>query len=226
MVESNLTALRFQTVLMYPPMELDEAVIRRICFDISAIQDFTEIKVLKAGGAVLGSPGKRRCQIGPDRIILSDNMPRASFELFKGNVENVVENVLGNQERPGVPIPIFVRQSVSLRYLFPMNMDSREFFGRVIPLDMTTVNEWLDHPVAGIGLRMVMPPSRERKTEYELKLEPYFRNLREVYVEVNANFLIPIPAANPSQITENLDKASVFVHERVFGLLNWLTTRE
>ena len=221
-MESTLTALRFQTVLMYPPQQLDEAIIRRISFDISASQDFTEIRVLRGGGAILGSEEKRRCQISPDRITVTDSIPTASFELFKNNVENVIESVLGNQERPGLPIPVFVRQVVSLRYLYPANMDVREFFGRVVPLDMGTVNDRLGRSVAGIGFRMVMPPSREQQTEFELKLEPYFRNLREIYTEVNANFLIPIPTANRAQIMVHLDQAGDFVHQRVFDLLNWL----
>lgn len=67
----------------------------------------------------------------------------------------------------------------------------------------------LKRPVLGGGLRLVIPPSEDKKTQIELKIESFLRDSKMLFVEVQYAWLQPMPineGFNPKRLIEEIDQ--------------------
>ena len=77
--------------------------------------------------------------------------------------------------------------------------------------------ETLGRPNPGVGLRLIFPATREERSEFSVRIEPYFRDLTMVFAENHARFFTP--AQDPDIIERNLELAHAFLCENVAEFL-------
>jgi hypothetical protein len=69
-----------------------------------------------------------------------------------------------------------------------------------------------DRPVSGVGLRFVFPPTQQNHSTYHLRIEPYFPDLKMIYLENNAQFFDPL--VDFQQIKNYITPAYDFLKEQ------------
>jgi hypothetical protein len=121
-------------------------------------------------------------------VIIREESTALSFDNFSNNALNILQQIY-NRLAP----PLFVGQLNIVRMLYPLS--SEEAANQFLTRNFLSVPEGLEQrmgrPLAGIGLRLVYPPTREKPNEFQLRVEPFFRDQTQLYIENSGRFLPP-----------------------------------
>ena len=83
--------------------------------------------------------------------------------------------------------------------------------------------EEFGRPVLGMCLRIELPPLPEDPSQMQLRVEPYFRNPKRLYLELSARFLQPVQTLE--DLRKRLFSADEFVKERALSFLETTLSR-
>jgi hypothetical protein len=114
-------------------------------------------------------------------------------------------------------VPIWIVQQSILRFLVP-------FDEPVIPLMNDQIFKMssddlarFGRPVLGMCLRIEFPPLPDDPTQLQLRIEPYFRDPKMLFLELSTRFLQPL--LGPDDLRARLTSADRFVKERALSFL-------
>lgn len=137
-------------------------------------------------GAVFSEQDISVCQVLRDRINFKEENLQANIQIYK---EKAIDILKMTQTK--FAIPVFVFQAVTLRGLWDCDPETnsadfiRDRFLKIEPQEV----EMLERPLRGVGLRFNSPKPEET---FDFKIEPWFRDLKNLFIELRGEFLHPI----------------------------------
>ncbi|MFQ5601172.1 MAG: hypothetical protein ACE5G2_11550 [Candidatus Krumholzibacteriia bacterium] len=181
-----------KSVLIYPPtVRLERGKLTQLYSTICEYKPYTQFAFLP-DGARMFSDTATQLRFGPDRLAFQERIPanQSSYGVVR-NYERMVED-FWKAFTPGV----FVTQEVVLEAVWPLDdTTSSEFvesrflrFGR----DDTGA---LGAECAGIGVKLVFPRHAPAKA-VELRIEPFFRDPKYLFMALSTQDVQPIQAAS------------------------------
>lgn len=177
------------TELAFPPMDLHPQSLKELYLEVSNSHNFPEFKLLDGNqGATFGLGSRRQLSVLRDRLIVKDDFTEVTFESYMDSALDLVERT-----RIKLGIPVFVTQTVVIRHLVPIESPgpvAHELHQSLLNIDEESLRVF-NRPLSGIGLRAVFPPTTQDATEFQLRIEPYFRDPKMIFLEVIARFLFP-----------------------------------
>jgi len=88
---------------------------------------------------------------------------------------------------------VFVGQQNIVRMLYPLSSAraANQFLMESFLHVPDSLGQALGRPLAGIGLRLVFPPTQKTPNEFQLRIEPFFRDQTQLFVENMGRFFPP-----------------------------------
>ncbi len=185
----RLIPLSFVTEVLYPPRELSHSALLELFNRLSGPYRFVNLKLLPEGrGALFAGEQGNRCEIHRDKTIIREEAGVVSFENYCETTLAILEQIV-EKTAP----PVFVGQQNAVRMLYPLSseQDANQFLTRSFLNLPEGLAQQLGRPLAGIGLRLVFPPTQQMPNEYQLRIEPFFRDQTQIFVENAGRFFPP-----------------------------------
>lgn len=185
----RLIPLGFIVEILYPPREMQNNTLMALFHELSSTHGYLNLKLLpESKGAVFAGEKNNRCEILRDKIILREEVNVVSFESFVESTLSIMR-----QFCKAFSPQVFVGQQTVVRMLYPL--DSQQAANHFLMQSFLHVPEGLgqqlERPLAGIGLRLVFPPTQQIHNEFQVRLEPYFRDQTQLFLENVGRFLPP-----------------------------------
>ena len=220
MLREHLIPHGFVTQLYSPPMNHEERALKEIYLTLSERYRYQKFELLSAGqGALLKEGEARSCEIYRDRLVIREQPTQVSTGEYFDQVIPIAEEI-----QRKLNIPIWVVQQAVLRFLVP-------FEEPVIPLLQSRLFSIGDdamgefgRPVLGMCLRIEFPPLPEDPSQLQLRIEPYFRNPKRLYLELSARFLQPVQSLD--ELRNRLATADEFIKEKALSFLETTLSRD
>ncbi|MBW7937630.1 MAG: hypothetical protein H3C63_01940, partial [Candidatus Omnitrophica bacterium] len=189
----------FVAQLHCPPQATPERALKELYLILSGRFRYPQFELLHAGqGAVLKEGEQRSCEIYPDHLVIKEQPTQLNFDEFLEQVVPIVQEV-----RNHIGQPIWIFQQSILRYLLPFD---------------TPVM-----PVLGLCARIEFPPLPEEPTQVQLRIEPYFREPKMLFLELSSRYLQPIQQI--SEFEQRLRGSYEFLKDRACGFLRGIFSR-
>lgn len=202
--------LTFGIEALYPPLGVTAAQSRDIYMRLADTCRFTEFRQQGDGqGCRLAESSNRSLTIAPDRFVFNDEYSRGVFSTF---VENM--NHIHNALRDVLKIPVLLHCKVLIRLLMPYQGQETtiSFFQKRFLNDTFQNPSQFNRPLSGVGIRMVFPPVQDQRSSFQLRIEPYFQDIKMFFLENTAQFFDPITDFKEMENCMNL--ANDFVKEQ------------
>ncbi len=188
-ISDRLIPLDFLAELHYPPRELQHSMLLSLFNELSGPFNFLNLKLHPDDrGALFAGEHNNRCEILKDKIIIREEMKVVSFDNFCETTMAILQHVCA-QLKP----PVFIGQQNMVRMLYPL--DSAQEANRFLIQSFLHMPEGLaeqvGRPLAGIGLRLVFPPTQQNPSEFQLRIEPFFRDQTQLFLENSGRFFPP-----------------------------------
>ena len=218
----NLIPHGFQTQLHYPPMALEDRLLKELYLSLSEKYRYDQFTLLGGGqGATLKQGNHRQTEIFPDRLAVKEQPTSLSFEEFTQQVLSIAGEI-----RERLRIPLWVLQQSQIRFLVPFDEPVSPLMRRsLFDVDEEAL-EAFGRPVLGMCLRLEFPPTQEDPSQMQLRIEPYFRPNEEnmLYLELTARFLQPTP--NNEDLNVRHEEAYHFIRDKSCQFLETCLSRE
>jgi hypothetical protein len=220
MLIEHLIPHGFITQLHSPPQLLLERSLKEIYLVVSDRFHYTQFELLPSGqGALLKDGEQRACEIYSDRIVIKEQPTQQNFDEF---IDQVLPMVSEIKQRTGHPLWIF--QQVVLRYLLPFETPVMPMLQEhLFAIDETDLEKF-GRPVLGLCLRIEFPPLPEDPTQVQLRIEPFFREPRMLFLELSTRFLQPIQ--QPGELATRLRSSYEFLKDKSLTFLQQVFSRE
>lgn len=181
-----LRSIYFGMEIVYPPLtSLDKQMLTELYGQVNQRYNYVSFTLL-GNGAQFNENGGSFCRIMNDRIHLSEENLQADIQIYKEKAVDIIKTFQAKTK-----VPIFLMQSITLRALWPCGTDQnasemiQERFLKIGPEDI----EKLERPFAGVGLRLNSPT---QENVFDIKIEPWFRDLKQIFIELRGEFPQPI----------------------------------
>ena len=185
----HLIPLSFQVEVVYPPREFQQAALLQLFSDMCGPFGFQSLKLLTDNrGVIFSAEKENRCEILRDKIVIREEVNVTSFESFCASTLEMM-NLIVQRINP----PVFISQQNLVRMLYPL--DSTQAANQFLVQSFLRLPEGLGQklgrPLAGVGLRLVFPPTPNSPDEFQLRIEPYFRDQTQIFLELAGRFFPP-----------------------------------
>lgn len=201
-----LTLRRMTTGVIYPPRGIQPVDINRIYAAISERFPYQTLQHLPDGARMANPEGD--CFIQQTRIQINENV--LHFQSTKEKCMDLFEIIQRH-----LRIPQFMTFGVKLTAFLPMNEAPRaaQFVEQKMLPSLTEKLHILGEGRQGVGIRIVM----HRESIQELKIEPFFSDLSQLYVELDVQH--PTPFSDISSVEQKLDLAYNYLFDGVRDFL-------
>jgi hypothetical protein len=179
-----------KSVLLYPPtVRLERAKLTQLYSTVCAYKPYAQFAFLPDGARMVNDRGTQ-LRLGPDRLTFQERIP--SNQSTYGVVSQY-ERIVGDfwqQFSPGV----FLTQEVVFEAVWPLDDEpANEFIEKhFLKIEREGAAD-LGAECAGIGLKLVFPRHQPNKA-VELRVEPFFRDPKYLFLALSTQDLRPIQA--------------------------------
>lgn len=156
-------------------------------------------------GAKMAGAEEAECLILNDHVEVGEVI-HTHFTITKEKISDIFGTV-----KEALKIPVFFALAVRLRALWPCDpgVTATDFLNsRLLKIEPDQF-QYLRMPVAGVGLRFNCP--RLPHEIYDFKIEPFFRDTTNLFIEMNAQFPEPLQTATATE------ERMQHVYDYVFG---------
>jgi len=188
----RIQPVAIQSVLLYPPtVRLERGKLTALYGRVCEYKPYAQFAFLPDGARMMNDDGSQ-LRLGPDRMSYKERIPDSQSTLATvRDYERMVQD-FWDAFTPG----IFVTQEVVLEAVWPLEdgvaqdlLESRFLrFGRAEA-------GALGAACAGVGLKLVFPAYAPAKA-VELRIEPFFRDPKRLFLAVSSQDLQPVQAAS------------------------------
>ncbi|MCE5200428.1 MAG: hypothetical protein ABFD54_01170 [Armatimonadota bacterium] len=204
-----LTCRRMTAGVVYPPYQLQQQQVNRIYADITERYPFQSLQHLPDGGRMANPNGDFFIQT--TRMQVNDNV-----DYFQSSKEKALDLFRLAQDK--LKIPQFMTFGIKLTAFLPVE-SGRNAAELVESSALAAVVDNLDllgPGRQGVGLRIVL----HQDGVHELKIEPFFSDLTQLYVELDVQH--PNPFNDLSVLEPRMDAAYDYLFREVNGFLETL----
>ena len=186
----RIQPVAIQSVLLYPPtVRLERGKLTQLYSTVCAYKQYAQFAFLPDGARMMNDDGSQ-VRLGPDRLSYKERIPenQSTYATVR-DYERIVQD-FWNAFTPG----IFVTQEAVLEALWPLDdMPSQELLeSRFLRFGREQAAS-LGSQCAGVGLKLVFPAYAPAKA-VELRLEPFFRDPKFLFLAVSSQDLQPVQA--------------------------------
>ena len=194
-----IRAVTLKSVVLYPPtVRLERGKLTQLYSTICDYKPYAQFAFQPDGAQMFNDPNTM-LRLGPDRLSFQERIPhnQSSYSTVR-DYERIVDD-FWKAFQPGV----FITQEVVIEALWPLEnggdavemIESRFLrFGREDALR-------LGAECAGVGLKLVFPRFAPSKA-VELRVEPFFRDSKQLFLAVSSQDLQPVQA--PAAVGERV----------------------
>lgn len=221
MNRESLVPLSFIIELLNPPLKHQQQDILKL---------FTELKDIYANYNTLTdtitelsyidkkTQETKKLIIRNDKIILSNDLTSSTLNRFWKDASYIIEKSVSM-----LSIPIFFFRQYTIRFIAsPLNeKDSRIFLGnRVCGLQDNKL-KLFGRPIHGFGIRLVMPSIKSEQNEYNIRVESFLKDTKQIFLENQARFIAPIQLQKKylDLIENEVNKTYEFLKNNIIGFL-------
>lgn len=209
---TDYVPLTFGLESLYPPMALPSPLLRSFYMKVAEPCRFTEFRQLGEGqGARLAEGSNRHITITNDRIVYRDEFTQHMFSTFTEDVVQILRAL-----REVFQIPVLLHSKVLTRLLMPYRGEGnvQDYLQKhLINEKVGNVQDAFSRGLSGVGIRLVFPPTQEQHSTFNLRIEPYYRDLKMFFLENSAQFFDPI--VNFEDSKKILEQTYLFVKDQV-----------
>ena len=176
---------------VFPPTALDKNTLTRVYSNIvRRYSSYGSFSFLSPGGAKISQDGVSDVIIQQDKLQFVEHIEALAFQHVKEKSIEIFRIVL-DQVKP----QIFMVLGVKLISLIEFSEENGAV--KFINANMLTSLKQehlniLDLQLLGTGLRFHWLKEDPSKSQYDLKIEPFFRNRKNLYVELDVQFTEPV----------------------------------
>ncbi|MCE5313812.1 MAG: hypothetical protein ABFD49_08925 [Armatimonadota bacterium] len=204
-----LTCRRMTTGVVYPPYKLQPQQVNHIYADITERYPFQTLQHLPDGARMANPSGDFFIQA--TRMQVNDNV-----DYFQSSKERALDLFRMAQER--LKVPQFVTFGIKLTAFLPVE-DGRNAAELLESTALSSIKDNLDllgPGRQGVGVRVIL----HQDGVHELKIEPFFSDLSQLYVELDVQHPTPFNAL--SVVESRMDAAYDYLFREVNGFLETL----
>ena len=196
--------------IVYQPYQLQPQQVNRIYAEITERYPFQTLQHLPDGARMANPAGDFFIQTS--RMQVNDNV-----DYFQSSKEKAIDLFRMAQER--LNIPQFATFGIKLTAFLPMEKgpNAAQFIESSAIASIKDNLELLGPGRQGVGLRIVL----HQDGVHELKIEPFFSDLSQLYVELDVQH--PVPFNDISYIEPKMDAAYDYLFREVKGFLETLS---
>ena len=209
---TDYVPLTFGLEALFPPMALHSTSLRNLYMKVAEPCRFTEFRQLGEGqGARLAEGPNRHVTIATDRIVYRDEFTQHLFTTFTEDVIQILRSL-----REVFHIPVLLHSKVLTRLLMPYRGEGnvQEYLQKYLISDKVgNFQDYFNRSMSGVGVRFVFPPTQEQHSTFNLRVEPYYRDLKMFFLENSAQFFDPI--VNFEDSKKILEQTYFFVKDQV-----------
>lgn len=186
--------LTFGVEALFPPMAMIGSQVRQVYMKLAEPCRFNEFRQLGEGqGARMAEGTNRHLTLANDRVVYRDDMTRATFSGFCDDFRLIFQTL-----REQLRIPVLLHTKVLMRTLMPHNgnLKTNESIEKLL---VPAAGEQIRHfqrPSSGVGFRFVFPPTNEHHSTFNIRIEPYYRDMKLFFLENSAQFFDPVTEYN------------------------------
>jgi hypothetical protein len=208
-MKTELLACRRLTAgIVYPPYQLQPQQVNRIYADITERYPFQTLQHLPDGARMANPTGDFFIQTS--RMQVNDTV-----DYFQASKEKAIDLFRMAQER--LNIPQFITFGVKLTAFLPVEgKNAAQIIEDSALASIKDRMEILGPNRKGVGLRFVL----HLDGVHEVKIEPFFNDLSQLYVELDVQH--PIPFSDIALIEPKMDAAYDYLFREVQGFLETL----
>ncbi|MBN2327622.1 MAG: hypothetical protein JXR73_10750 [Candidatus Omnitrophica bacterium] len=202
--------LTFGLEALYPPMALPSTALRDLYNRLAEPCRFTEFRQLGEGqGARLAEGNNRHLTLTNDRFIYRDEYTQRLFSTFCEDVQQLLASL-----REILHIPVLLHNKVLVRLLMPHRGQETtvDYFQRTMVGQASQHFNFFKRPISGMGFRLVFPPNQQMRSTFQIRIEPYYRDLKMFFLENSAQFFDPLVDLNGA--SQYLEEAYNFLKEQ------------
>jgi hypothetical protein len=204
---NRLIPLNFVTEIAYPPQNLPHPILLELFNELSGPHGFLNLNLLPENkGAVFSAEKGNRFEILTDKLVLREETNVVSFDSYCDQAIGIVGKVFQKL----LP-PVLIGQMNIVRMLYPLSSEqaANQFLMQSFLSVPEGIGQRLGRPLAGIGMRLVFPPTQQMHNEYQIRIEPFFRDQTQIFLE-NAGRFFP-PFKQVEEIRSRLDATYNFL---------------
>lgn len=204
-----LTCRRLTAGVVYPPYQLQHQQVNVIYADISGRYPFQTLQHLPDGARMANPNGDFFIQA--TRMQVNDNV-----DYFQSSKERALDLFRLAQDK--LHIPQFMTFGVKLTAFLPVRegVTASELIENSALSAIKDNMELLGPGRQGVGLRFVL----HQDGVHELKIEPFFNDLKQLYVELDVQH--PAPFTDLATTESKMDAAYDYLFREVQGFLETL----
>lgn len=204
-----LTCRRMTAGIVYPPYQLQPPQVNHLYAEITERYPFQSLQHLPDGARMANPNGDFYIQA--TRMQIND-----AVDYFQSSKEKAIDLFRITQNR--LKIPQFVTFGVKLTAFLPLEKgpNAAQLIEQSALGSIKDNLELLGPGRQGVGLRMVL----HQDGVHELKIEPFFGDLNQLYVELDVQH--PAPFNDISVVEPKMDAAYDYLFREVKGFLETL----
>ena len=203
-----LTCRRLTAGVVYPPYQLQQQQVNRIYADITERYPFQTLQHLPDGARMANPAGDFFIQT--TRMQINENV-----DYFQSSKEKTLD--LFGMAQTRLNVPQFVTFGIKLTAFLPVEgATSAEVLENTALSSIKDYMEILGPGRKGAGLRFVL----HQDGVHELKIEPFFNDLSQLYVELDVQH--PSPFNDLETVEPRMDAAYDYLFREVQGFLETL----
>jgi len=209
MNSENLTCRKLTAGVVYPPYQLQHPQVNRIYAEITERYPYQTLQHLP-DGARMANPNA-------DFFIQTTRMQiNESVDYFQSSKEKALDLFRIAQDK--LQVPQFVTFGVKLTAFLPVDgpKNAAELIDSTALSAIRDNLDLLGPGRQGVGLRFVL----HQDGIHELKIEPFFGDLRQLYVELDVQH--PNPFTDLSIVESRMDAVYDYLFREVSGFLETL----
>ena len=162
----------------------------------------------------------KKLSILPDRLILLNNFTQGNVDIFIETAKDILSKSISV-----LKIPLFFFRQYTIRIVAnPLKVqDSRKFICNNICKFEEIALKKFGRPIHGCGLKFVFPPTPNDNNEFNVRIESFLRDIKEIFIENQARFLNPLQILNDSKylgvIEGEIKKTHDFIINKISDFL-------
>ncbi len=194
----------------------------------TSVEEIIDISEIKKGEGFIfmiskgdGFDGEIQINLSREKLLMHILFPSGAIVELIEIFDSIIK-ILRDIIRPHIfaPVVVNIRKQVTTQ-----EKDANLFFTESLFKFSKEREDILGRPIQTMGIKLMMPPflgsSREQTDAIELKIETLNEDPRDIYLEINRVFSVPIPSANFTTVKDFILSTEDYLNNNVLDFISF-----